>query len=239
MSLPVIDLSPLLQEPRDGGAVQNVAATVDQACRETGFLYVRVPDLDIGQLLALTRIFDLPQEAKDALDASQSPLFRGRVALDDHGLLGLPKRGAWQRQWRQRRSTPQWHCPPTPKLRCPCLGSTSPCRSLWSRHAVITACSMASTAAPPRMGSAMPRWVLEGSVGAAASTASHSPLAPDQAGDQIIATPRTPACRSRSPSAWSESPATPGPPHPCTAPTSGPTHRCCQVLRRRRTSHRL
>ncbi|KAL4459192.1 hypothetical protein ABPG75_014057 [Micractinium tetrahymenae] len=87
MSLPVVVLSPLAQEPRDGAAVKRLAAAVDRACRETGFLFIKAADLsehDIGQLLALTRLFELPQEAKDALDATQSPLFRGYNSLQ-HG----------------------------------------------------------------------------------------------------------------------------------------------------------
>ncbi len=82
MSLPVIDLSPLAAEARDAGAVKRLAAAVDQACRETGFLFITVPDHEIRKLLALSRLFDLPQAAKDALDATQSPLFRGRVTFD-------------------------------------------------------------------------------------------------------------------------------------------------------------
>lgn len=39
-AIPVIDLSPLAAEPRDPAAVDAVAAAVDRACREVGFLYV-------------------------------------------------------------------------------------------------------------------------------------------------------------------------------------------------------
>ena len=38
MAIPLIDLSPLRQSPPDAEAVQRLAAEVDRACRQVGFL---------------------------------------------------------------------------------------------------------------------------------------------------------------------------------------------------------
>ncbi|KAI7843361.1 hypothetical protein COHA_003057 [Chlorella ohadii] len=81
MAIPLIDLSPLPQSPPDAEAVQRLAAEVDRACRQVGFLYVSghgVSEEEMQGLVGLTRrLFDLPQAAKDGLDASKSALARG------------------------------------------------------------------------------------------------------------------------------------------------------------------
>lgn len=38
MAIPLIDLSPLRQSPPDADAVHRLAAEVDRACRQVGFL---------------------------------------------------------------------------------------------------------------------------------------------------------------------------------------------------------
>ena len=66
-------------------AVAGLAAQVDRACRETGFLYITGHGLrqaDIERQLALVqRLFALPQGAKEGLDAAASPLARGYNSL--------------------------------------------------------------------------------------------------------------------------------------------------------------
>lgn len=79
--------NPLRHLPTTRGpqAVSSLAAQVDHACRETGFLYVSghaLSQADIDRQLALVqRLFALPQGSKEVLDAAASPLARGYNSL--------------------------------------------------------------------------------------------------------------------------------------------------------------
>ena len=81
--IPVIDLSPLAAPQPDAAAVRQLASALHAACRDVGFLYIAGHGLSQGQLDGLTalatRLFDLPQVDKEALDAARSPLARGWV----------------------------------------------------------------------------------------------------------------------------------------------------------------
>ncbi|PSC69301.1 oxidoreductase [Micractinium conductrix] len=86
--IPVIDLSPLAAPQPDAAAVRQLASALHAACRDVGFLYIAGHGLSQGQLDGLTalatRLFDLPQVDKEALDAARSPLARGYNSLQ-HG----------------------------------------------------------------------------------------------------------------------------------------------------------
>lgn len=87
MAIPLVDLSPLRQSPADAAAVQRLAAEVDRACRQVGFLYVSghgVSEEEMQGLLGLAcRLFDLPRAAKEGMDASESTLARGYNSLEE------------------------------------------------------------------------------------------------------------------------------------------------------------
>lgn len=79
--LPVISLLPLLSEQRNKDAVVDMAQQLHVACRDVGFFYITdhgMSQPDLERLLCLCRrLFDLPDGAKQALDANHSALARG------------------------------------------------------------------------------------------------------------------------------------------------------------------
>lgn len=81
MSLPVVDLRPL----RTGGASGAVAASIDAACRETGFFLVEghgIPErVRADAFAAARRLFDLPAADKEAVSIARSACHRGYVGV--------------------------------------------------------------------------------------------------------------------------------------------------------------
>ena len=81
VAIPVIDLSPLRAPEPDAAALAALGTAVSSACSRVGFFNVvghGLSEADVAGLLRLARrLFDLPQAAKNALDASQSLLARG------------------------------------------------------------------------------------------------------------------------------------------------------------------
>ena len=82
-SLPLIDLTGLLgDDPRTRAAV---AEQIGRACRDTGFFYIHNHGIDPALQAAVfqqaQRLFELPDDAKRALDKAASPANRGYEAL--------------------------------------------------------------------------------------------------------------------------------------------------------------
>ena len=89
--IPVIDISPLRGEKRrgDNSDALQLAQCVDairKACTGVGFFYVTghgVPRESFEGVFAATeRLFDLAKAEKDALGASNSPLYRGYNSIE-------------------------------------------------------------------------------------------------------------------------------------------------------------
>jgi isopenicillin N synthase-like dioxygenase len=82
-SLPVIDVAGLLST--DGAERAEVGRRIGDACEDRGFFYIvghGVPDAMIAETLAAARaFFDLPQDAKAAIDKSLSSANRGYEPL--------------------------------------------------------------------------------------------------------------------------------------------------------------
>ncbi len=82
-TLPLIDLAGLLQG--DPQARAAVAQNIGRACRDTGFFYIHNHGIDAslqrGVFQQTKQLFDLPDEAKRALDKATSPANRGYEAL--------------------------------------------------------------------------------------------------------------------------------------------------------------
>ncbi|NIZ08425.1 isopenicillin N synthase family oxygenase [Pseudooceanicola sp. HF7] len=95
-SLPIIDVSGLASS--DPVARTEVGSKIRSACLAHGFFYVTghgIPDGLIQAVMTETRnLFDLPEEAKDALDKSLSPCNRGYEQLGGQTLQpgALPDR---------------------------------------------------------------------------------------------------------------------------------------------------
>ncbi|MFI8740243.1 isopenicillin N synthase family dioxygenase [Stutzerimonas zhaodongensis] len=81
--LPLIDLTGLLSS--DSQQRNAVAGQIGQACREWGFFYIYNHGIDARLQAAVfeqtRQLFDLPDEAKRALDKATSPANRGYEAL--------------------------------------------------------------------------------------------------------------------------------------------------------------
>ena len=82
-NLPLIDIAALLGD--DPEARHRVASEIGQACRDTGFFYIRNHGIDAALQAAVfeqaRQLFELPDEAKLALDKATSPANRGYEAL--------------------------------------------------------------------------------------------------------------------------------------------------------------
>lgn len=79
MNIPLIDISPLYSE--DPAGKYTVASAIDKACRESGFFYIighPISRQRMTQMRELAEVFfALPEEAKLAIDISQSSNHRG------------------------------------------------------------------------------------------------------------------------------------------------------------------
>lgn len=81
--LPLIDVAGLLDD--DSQARAAVAREIGRACRDTGFFYIHNHGIDASLQTAVfdqaRQLFDLPGDAKQALDKAASPANRGYEAL--------------------------------------------------------------------------------------------------------------------------------------------------------------
>jgi isopenicillin N synthase-like dioxygenase len=97
MTLPVIDIAPLMHAREDAAARSAIAAQIEAACRSTGFFYIQghgVTDDIIGQLDAASRrFFALPHEAKQAIAMEHGGrAWRGWFPLEGELTSGVPDR---------------------------------------------------------------------------------------------------------------------------------------------------
>ena len=93
-SLPIIDMSPLF-DFEDADAVRQVSLEIRQACRESGFFYVRGHRIDESRLAGLERagrrFFDLPLEEKNRIAMHHGGLaWRGYFPVDGELTAGQP-----------------------------------------------------------------------------------------------------------------------------------------------------
>ncbi len=88
-TIPLIDLSPFYQRPRDPRAIDTLLAQVDGALRDIGFLCVTGTRLDTAQVTAAQQqalqFFDAPPAVKDRSRAIRHA-HRGYTGLGDLGL---------------------------------------------------------------------------------------------------------------------------------------------------------
>jgi len=95
LSLPVIDLAPLLEEPlleenkirSITPAQRELAIQVRKGCMEHGFFYIKnhgIPSHLTKRMFESSRsLFKLPAQEKDALSSKKSDLFRGYISTSD------------------------------------------------------------------------------------------------------------------------------------------------------------
>jgi isopenicillin N synthase-like dioxygenase len=96
MTLPVIDIAPLLN-PRNPAGRTAVATQIEAACRDTGFFYIRghgVTDDIVANLdIASRRFFALPNDAKQAIAMEHGGrAWRGWFPLEGELTSGVPDR---------------------------------------------------------------------------------------------------------------------------------------------------
>ncbi|KAG0473964.1 hypothetical protein HPP92_015821 [Vanilla planifolia] len=98
-AIPIIDVGPLLSKCdnpsmfEDRGVLK-VVRQLDEACRETGFFYVKghgIPDSLVKEVKDLTRkFFDLPYEEKAKIKMSPATGYRGYQRIGENITLGKP-----------------------------------------------------------------------------------------------------------------------------------------------------
>ncbi|XP_017975047.1 PREDICTED: probable 2-oxoglutarate-dependent dioxygenase At3g49630 [Theobroma cacao] len=98
-SIPVIDIAPLLAKWDDPGMAQDLAVgevvkQLDQACRETGFFYVKghgVPESLMEEVRSMThQFFNLPYEEKLKIKMTPAGGYRGYEKLKENITKGVP-----------------------------------------------------------------------------------------------------------------------------------------------------
>lgn len=98
-TIPIIDVSPLLEKSNDpkmseDEGVVKVVKELDNACKEAGFFYVKghgIPDQLIHEAREVTReFFDLPYEEKLKIKLSPATGFRGYQRVGENITKGIP-----------------------------------------------------------------------------------------------------------------------------------------------------
>lgn len=93
--LPLIDISPLREQPADQADVAEVARRIDAACREHGFFLVTGHSVDDGRFrrlqIAARRFFAQPDEVKAAIAMNHAGrAWRGWFPVGDELTSGVP-----------------------------------------------------------------------------------------------------------------------------------------------------
>ncbi|PKA65840.1 S-norcoclaurine synthase 1 [Apostasia shenzhenica] len=98
-AIPIIDVGPLMDKCDDPKMVENqgvlkVVRELDEACRETGFFYVRghgIPESLVSEVKDVTRkFFDLPFTEKLKIKMSPATGYRGYQRIGENVTLGKP-----------------------------------------------------------------------------------------------------------------------------------------------------
>lgn len=95
MSLPIIDLAPLLHSDPSDSAYQEICDSLHQACLRYGFFYLDIssyaPHEETDKLAQLARdFFALPQEKKDLISLANEDGARGYAKLHENVTNGKP-----------------------------------------------------------------------------------------------------------------------------------------------------
>ena len=89
-TIPLIDLQPLLAQPKDRNQRQAVALAIRQACLDAGFFYIKNHGIDptlIAQVFAASkRFFALPLTSKQTIAIEKSSCHRGYFTIGGENL---------------------------------------------------------------------------------------------------------------------------------------------------------